>query len=34
MDSWILAHGSGLDELAIFILPVVFGLGLWLIVRK
>lgn len=34
MVSWILAHGSGLDELAIFIFPVIFGLGLWIITKK
>jgi len=34
MDVAILAHGSGLDELAIFIFPVVFGVGFWLITRK
>lgn len=34
MASWILAHGSGLDELAIFIFPVVLGLGLWVITKR
>jgi hypothetical protein len=34
MDLAILAHGSGLDELAIFIFPVVLGIGFWLITRK
>jgi len=34
MDVAILAHGSGLDELAIFVFPVVFGIGFWLITRK
>jgi hypothetical protein len=30
----VLAHGSGLDELAIFVFPVVMGLGFWLITRQ
>lgn len=34
MASWILAHGSGLDELAIFVLPAIFGLGLWVITSR
>jgi hypothetical protein len=34
MDSTILAHGNGLDELLIFASPLVMGLGLWLIVRQ
>jgi hypothetical protein len=27
MLSWILAHGSGIDEMLIFGWPVVFGIG-------
>jgi hypothetical protein len=34
MDVAILAHGSGLDELAIFVFPVVVGIGFWLITRS
>lgn len=34
MAGVILAHGSGADELAIFIFPVVVGLGFWLITRQ
>jgi hypothetical protein len=30
----ILRHGSGLDELAIFVFPVVVGIGFWLITRR
>jgi hypothetical protein len=30
----ILGHGSGLDELAIFVFPVVVGIGFWLITRR
>jgi hypothetical protein len=30
----VLAHGSGLDELAIFVFPVVMGLGFWLLTRQ
>jgi hypothetical protein len=30
----VLAHGSGIDELAIFLFPVFFGGGLWLLTRK
>jgi len=33
MDSGILAHGSGLDEMLIFASPVAMGIGLWLIFR-
>jgi len=29
----VLGHGSGLDELAIFLFPVVVGIGFWLITR-
>jgi hypothetical protein len=29
----VLGHGSGLDELAIFLFPVVLGIGFWLITR-
>ena len=34
MDGVILAHGGGVDELAIFIFPVVVGVGFWLIARR
>ena len=30
----VLGHGSGLDELAIFLFPVVLGIGFWLITRQ
>jgi hypothetical protein len=30
----VLAHGSGTDEFLIFIFPVVFGLGLWRILKQ
>ena len=30
----VLAHGSGLDELAIFVFPVIMGLGFWLLTRQ
>lgn len=30
----VLAHAGGIDELAIFLFPIVFGLGLWLITRQ
>jgi hypothetical protein len=30
----VLAHGSGLDELAIFLFPVVIGTGFWLLTRQ
>ena len=33
MDGMILAHGGGVDELAIFVFPVVVGVGFWLITR-
>jgi hypothetical protein len=29
----ILGHGSGLDDLVIFVFPVVMGIGFWLITR-
>jgi hypothetical protein len=29
----ILGHGSGLDELTIFVFPAVVGIGFWLITR-
>ena len=29
----VVGHGSGLDELAIFLFPVVVGIGFWLITR-
>jgi len=31
--STVLGHGSGLDDLVIFVFPVVMGIGLWLILR-
>jgi hypothetical protein len=34
MLSWVLAHGSGIDEMLIFGWPVVFGIGFWLIIRR
>ena len=34
MDGANLAHGSGLDELAIFVFPLVMGLGFWLLTRR
>ena len=34
MESSILAHGSDIDELLIFMWPVIFGIGFWLIIRK
>ena len=30
----VLAHGSGLDELAIFLFPVFIGFGFWLMTRQ
>jgi hypothetical protein len=30
----LLAHQGGWDEMAIFIFPLVFGAGLWWIVRR
>jgi len=33
-DAGVLAHGSGTDEFLIFIFPVVFGLGLWRILKQ
>jgi hypothetical protein len=30
----VLAHQGGWDEMAIFLFPVVFGGGLWWIVRR
>jgi hypothetical protein len=34
MDGLIVAHGSGIDELMIFAMPVAFGIGFWLITRQ
>jgi hypothetical protein len=34
MLTWILAHGSGIDELFIFGWPVIVGIGFWFIVRR
>jgi hypothetical protein len=34
MSSVIVAHGNGLDELMIFVFPVVMGLGFWIITRQ
>ena len=31
MLTWILAHGSGIDELFIFGWPVIVGIGFWFI---
>jgi hypothetical protein len=30
----ILAHAGGLDELAIFIMPILVGVGVWLLTRR
>ena len=30
----IFAHGSGVDDLVIFLLPVILGIGFWLITRS
>jgi len=30
----VVAHGSGIDELMIFVFPVVMGLGFWIITRR
>ena len=30
----VLAHPGGWDEMAIFLFPVIFGLGLWWIVKR
>jgi len=30
----VLAHQGGWDEMAIFLFPVIFGLGLWWIVKR
>ncbi len=30
----ILAHAGGLDELAIFIMPIFVGVGVWLLTRR
>lgn len=30
----VFAHGSGIDELAIFVFPVFLGLGFWLLTRQ
>jgi len=29
----VLGHGSGVDDLVIFLLPAVLGIGFWLITR-
>jgi len=29
----VLGHGSGVDDLIIFLLPAVLGIGFWLITR-
>jgi hypothetical protein len=34
MDGLIIAHGSGIDELMIFAMPVAFAIGFWLIIRQ
>jgi hypothetical protein len=34
MDTSLLAHGSGLDEMVVFGFPIVVGIGFWLIIRK
>jgi hypothetical protein len=34
MDGLIVAHGSGIDELMIFAMPVAFAIGFWLIIRQ
>ena len=30
----MLAHGGGIDELAIFLFPIVIGTGFWLLTRQ
>jgi hypothetical protein len=30
----VIAHQGGWDEMAIFLFPVVFGVGLWWIVKR
>jgi hypothetical protein len=30
----ILAHGSGIDDLVLFVMPVVVGVGVWLLTRR
>ena len=30
----VLAHGGGIDELAIFLFPIVIGSGFWLLTRQ
>lgn len=30
----MLAHGGGIDELAIFLFPIVIGFGFWLLTRQ
>jgi hypothetical protein len=30
----VLAHQGGWDEMAVFLFPLVFGLGLWWIVKR
>jgi hypothetical protein len=34
MDGLIIAHGSGIDEMMIFAMPVAFAIGFWLIIRQ
>lgn len=34
MDLMTLAHGGGLDELAIILFPAFVGLGVWLLTRQ
>jgi hypothetical protein len=34
MNGLVVAHGSGIDELMIFAMPVVFGIGFWFITRQ
>ena len=34
MVDGLLAHQGGWDEMAIFLFPVVFGVGLWWIVKR
>ena len=31
---FVIAHQGGWDEAAIFLFPVIFGLGLWWIVKR
>jgi hypothetical protein len=30
----VLAHQGGWDEMAVFLFPLIFGLGLWWIVKR